>query len=139
VLARSGRVRRRRSNAALPNEGGIPPSEAGFSLGKCCYANSLFLSFKDAQVAFSMGRRDTEGADNEASVWFSRFQVGKRKPAGRAGVHARRTEECRMCTGCAVTRLAFVFFHAPVGYRRDGPGPTFFCGVFELDSFCPPA
>ena len=34
----------------------------------CGYANSLFLSFTDAQAAFSMGRRDTEGADNGTSV-----------------------------------------------------------------------
>jgi hypothetical protein len=28
--------------------------------------------------------------------------------------------------GCAFARLRLFFFHAPVGYRRDGPGPTFF-------------
>jgi len=32
--------------------------------------------------------------------------------------------------GCAVTRLAFVFFHAPVGYRRTAPRPTFFSGFY---------
>ncbi len=31
----------------------------------------------------------------------------------------------------AVTRLAFVFFHAPVGYRLDGPGPALFCADFR--------
>ena len=41
--------------------------------------------------------------------------------------------------GCAVTRLAFVFFHAPVGYRRTAPRPTFSCGFLGLTVFTPPA
>ena len=35
---------------------------------------------------------------------------------------------CCLCwpRGCAVTRLRFVFFHAPVGYRLSPPKPTLF-------------
>jgi hypothetical protein len=30
------------------------------------------------------------------------------------------------------------FFHAPVGYRRTAPRPTFFCGFLGLTVFAPP-